>query len=119
VQDRHRDRNHAGLESKRKLNMAIIGNFTKKNNRYTGSLRTISLALAVDFAPIASTEKGPDFRVVSGSIELGAAWKKSRKDGSNYLSVRLDDPTFLEPIFANLIEGSDGQHALIWSRRVA
>jgi uncharacterized protein (DUF736 family) len=98
--------------------MAIIGNFTKKNNRYTGSLRTVSLSLAVEFAPIASSNKGPDFRLMSGPIELGAAWKKSRKDGGSYLSVRLDDP-FSAPVFANLIEGPDGQHALIWSRRAA
>jgi uncharacterized protein (DUF736 family) len=97
--------------------MTTIGNFTLKNNRYTGSLRTVSLSLAVDFAPLPSSDKGPDFRVVSGKIELGAAWKKSRKDGGSYLSVRLDDPTFASPIFANLIEGHDGQHSLIWSRR--
>jgi uncharacterized protein (DUF736 family) len=99
--------------------MATIGNFTKKNDRYTGSLRTVSLSLAVDFAPIASSDNGPDFRVVSGSIELGAAWKKARKDGGSYLSVRLDDPTFASPVFANLVEGKDGQHTLIWTRRVA
>lgn len=99
--------------------MAIIGTFTKKNNRYTGSLRTVSLSLAVDFVPVASSDSGPDFRIVSGSIELGAAWKKSRKSGGSYLSVRLDDPTFANPIFANLVEGKDDQHTLIWSRRSA
>jgi uncharacterized protein (DUF736 family) len=99
--------------------METIVNFTKQNDRYTGSLRTVSLSLAVDFAPIASSDNGPDFRVVSGSIELGAAWKKARKDGGSYLSVRLDDPTFASPVFANLVEGKDGQHTLIWTRRVA
>ncbi|WP_247471076.1 DUF736 family protein [Bradyrhizobium sp. 45] len=33
-------------------------------------------------------------------MEPSAAWKKCRKSGRSYLSVRLDDPTFASPIFA-------------------
>jgi hypothetical protein len=38
--------------------------------------------------------------------------------GREYLSVKLDDPSFPAPIFASLVtvEGGDG-YALIWSRR--
>lgn len=65
------------------------------------------------------SDKAPDFRILAGSVELGAAWKKTAQNGREYLSVRLDDPSFAAPIFANLIEGEDANHQLIWSRRSA
>jgi uncharacterized protein (DUF736 family) len=30
--------------------------------------------------------------------------------------VKLDDPSFTAPIYANLLEGENGEYALIWSR---
>ena len=52
------------------------------------------------------------------NTEFGAAWKKTSGAGREYLSVKLDDPSFPAPIFASLVavEGGDG-YALIWSRR--
>ncbi len=50
--------------------------------------------------------------------EFGAAWKKkSQEQNRDYLSVKLDDPSFAAPIYATLveIEGEEG-HSLIWSR---
>ena len=50
-----------------------------------------------------------------GRAEIGAAWSKQSKRGRDYLSVKLDDPSFTGPIYANLVE--DGEtFALIWSR---
>ena len=49
-------------------------------------------------------------------VELGAAWQKvSEQTGREYLSVKLDDPSFPAPIYASLVENEDG-YALIWSR---
>ncbi|MER9470884.1 DUF736 family protein, partial [Mesorhizobium sp. M0482] len=37
--------------------------------------------------------------------------------GRSYLGLKLDDPSFTAPIYANLVEGEDGQgYSLIWSR---
>ena len=54
-------------------------------------------------------------------MELGAAWAKTAKEsGREYHQVRLDDPSFAAPIFANLIEHEDsGSFALIWNRQPA
>jgi len=52
------------------------------------------------------------------ALTLGAAWQKTAKDtGRDYLLVKLDDPSFLAPIYAILIEveGQEGLQ-LIWSR---
>ena len=52
-----------------------------------------------------------------GRAEVGAAWAKRSKEGREYLSVKLDDPSFDAPIYANLFDAEDGQgYSLIWSR---
>lgn len=97
--------------------MATIGIFTKSDNGFAGAIRTLSLDVKAKFIPTdKESDKAPDYRIVAGSVELGAAWKKTAQNGREYLSVRLDDPSFAAPIFANLIEGEDANHQLIWSR---
>jgi hypothetical protein len=65
----------------------------------------------------APSDKGPDYRILAGATEFGAAWKKTSNEGRDYLSVKLDDPSFPTPIYATLIEveGEEGL-SLIWSR---
>ena len=60
-------------------------------------------------------EKAPDLRVLAGNVEIGAAWKRTSKENTVYHSVKLDDPSFQAPIYANLVE-IEGGHALVWSR---
>ena len=49
--------------------------------------------------------------------ELGAGWSKAAKDtGAEYVSVKLDDPSFQAPVYATLVQGEQGEHKLIWSR---
>lgn len=100
--------------------MATIGIFTRSENGFAGAVETLSLNVKAKFIPAAKeSDNAPDYRILSGSVEFGAAWKKTAQNGREYLSVRLDDPSFALPIFANLIEGEDATHQLIWSRRSA
>ena len=62
------------------------------------------------------SEKAPDRRVVVSGVEIGAVWRRTSKDDRVYHSVKLDDPSFTAPIYADLFEGEDGEYALIWSR---
>jgi uncharacterized protein (DUF736 family) len=49
--------------------------------------------------------------------EIGAAWSKRSSGGRDYLSVKLDDPSFTAPIYANLFDDEGGEtFTLIWSR---
>jgi uncharacterized protein (DUF736 family) len=64
-------------------------------------------------------KNGPDYRIFAGATEFGAAWKKRSDKGNDYLSVKLDDPSFPAPIFASLVETEGEELALIWSRRRA
>ncbi len=58
---------------------------------------------------------GPDYRVFSSQAEVGTGWTRTDQAGRDYVSLRLDDPTFAEPINGNLIE-IDGEYSLMWSR---
>jgi len=97
--------------------MAAIGNFTAQADGYTGSIKT--LALNVRSATLRpnekSDDKAPDYRIFAGQTEFGAAWKKMSRENREYLSVKLDDPSFPSPIYASLVE-IEGGHSLIWSR---
>ena len=62
-------------------------------------------------------EKSPDFRISAGAMDIGAAWKKTSREGRDYISVKLDDPSFPAPVYATLSEtDTAGEYALIWSR---
>lgn len=97
--------------------MATIGTFTQQGDGYTGSIKTLTLNVkAAQLRPNDKTdEKAPDYRIFSGQTEFGAAWKKTSQQNREYLSVKLDDPSFPAPIYASLVE-VEGGHSLIWSR---
>ena len=58
--------------------------------------------------------------IFAGATEFGAAWKKTSREGRDYHSVKLDDPSFPAPIYASLVEtDTEGDFSLIWSRRTA
>jgi uncharacterized protein (DUF736 family) len=100
--------------------MATIGTFTKGETGFIGAVKTLTLNVKAKFIPAEKeSDKAPDFRILAGAVEFGAAWRKVAQNGREYLSVRLDDPSFAAPIFANLIEGEEANHQLIWSRRSA
>jgi uncharacterized protein (DUF736 family) len=84
-------------------------------------VKTLTLNVKARIAPVEKTnDKAPDFRIYAGRTEFGAAWRKTSNEGREYLSVKLDDPSFPSPIYASLVEleGEDGL-SLIWSRRNA
>ena len=101
--------------------MATIGTFTKSGDDFTGTVKTLALNAKAKIARAEKeNHKAPDYRIFAGATEFGAAWKKTSGAGREYLSVKLDDPSFPAPIFASLVavEGKD-DFALIWSRRNA
>ena len=98
--------------------MATIGTFTRSGESFTGAVKTLSINAKTTIKPAdKASDKAPDYRVFAGNVEFGAAWKKTSNEGRDYLSVKLDDPSFPAPIYATLVEGDDDNHSLIWSRR--
>lgn len=100
--------------------MANIGNFKKVGDEFQGEIVTLQMqAKNVRFAPEEDrgNDKAPSHRVFAGRAEIGAAWNETSKAGREYLSVKLDDPSFAAPIYANLFEaeGEEGYN-LVWTR---
>lgn len=100
--------------------MANIGNFKASDTELKGEIVTLSVQTKnVRIVPEAeqSHENAPSHRVFVGRAEIGAAWSKTSREGRDYLAVKLDDPSFIAPIYANLIEDEGGSsRSLIWSR---
>ncbi|USI71512.1 DUF736 domain-containing protein [Sphingomonas morindae] len=101
--------------------MATIGTFKKTaSNEFTGEIVTLSVqAKGVRIVPESSRsgDNAPSHRVLVGRVEIGAAWSKRSNEGRDYLGLKLDDPSFTAPIYANLFDDEDGEtYSLIWSR---
>jgi uncharacterized protein (DUF736 family) len=98
--------------------MATIGTFMKsEDGSYNGSIKTLSLSVKqAQLRPVQKErENAPDYRIFAGGTEFGAAWKKTSRENRDYLSVKLDDPSFPAPIYANLVDAEEG-YSLVWSR---
>jgi uncharacterized protein (DUF736 family) len=121
LSDRHRGRGGRGARKQQgESDMANIGAFKKSGQEFQGEIVTLSLQTkGVRIVPEAdrTNENAPSHRVYVGRAEIGAAWSKRSTEGRDYLSVKLDDPSFNAPIYANLFDDEDSEtYTLIWSR---
>ena len=101
--------------------MATSGSFKKVGNDYQGEIVTLSLQAKgvriVAEQSRSSNENAPSHRVFVGRAEIGAAWSKRSEEGRDYFSLKLDDPSFTGPIYANLFDEEGGEgYTLLWSR---
>ncbi len=103
--------------------MALIGIFTPaKDGGWVGSVQTLTINAKLRFVPNDDRvdEKAPAFRVFLGQSRIGDAWeaRSGGDESKDYLRVRLDDPSLLEPLSAALFTAENGQSAqLVWKRR--
>lgn len=103
--------------------MASIGHVTaNKNGGFKGQLRTLSLTADIEIIPNQQKahDNQPDYRVLSGGIEVGAGWNRhSETTGRSYVSLSLAAPEFgPRRLYANLgrAAGSDDDSfVLIWN----
>src|SRR5450631_4432953 len=101
--------------------MANIGTFKKSGSELQGEIVTLgvqarNVRIIVPEANRAN-DNAPSHRVFVGRAEIGAGWSKRSNEGRDYLSVKLDDPSFAAPIYANLFDDAEGEtFTLIWSR---
>lgn len=103
--------------------MPSIGRLNlQKDGSYIGYLATLSIRKNIELRPNkkAKTHQ-PDFLIIAGDVEVGAAWnKKGQASGNGYVSVSLAAPEFGDrTIYANLgrAAGSDDENefAIIWN----
>jgi uncharacterized protein (DUF736 family) len=100
--------------------MPVIGTFSAVKDGYVGTIRTLTISTKVQI--VANDRKqgeaAPDFRIMVGATEIGAAWRKTKQGSEEtYLRVTLDDPTLPRPIWGALLEVTDdGVARLLWRR---
>jgi uncharacterized protein (DUF736 family) len=73
--------------------MATIGSVTKREDgRYEGELRTLSVRANLSIVPV--IDKGspnqPDYRVLSGGIEVGAGWHRTGQTSGKRVRFAFD-----------------------------
>lgn len=102
--------------------MSIIGTFVATTDGYVGTIRTLTIHAKLRIVAVdkKTREEGPDFRILFGIQEVGAAWraKAHKAERREYLSVVLDDPMFAEPMRGALFQVGE-KLSLKWRRRTS
>jgi len=103
--------------------MSAIGHVTRHADGFKGQIRTLSIRTDVDIVPNRSktSSSQPDYRVLSGPVELGAGWVRTgEQSGKDYVSLAIATPEFgPRRIYVNLGRAAgqddDDVFALIWN----
>lgn len=98
--------------------MSQIGQFRREQSGFAGHLRTVTIDIELVLVPAEPSdgESAPDYRIHltdEDGPETGAGWKRIGEHAGEYISLLLDDPTFPQPIRANLFRDDD--HGNAWS----
>lgn len=102
--------------------MAVIGTFIPaKDGGWIGHIRTLTINAKIRFVPNDNRENdnSPAFRVFVGHSRVGEAWAtySNGNPPKDYLRVRIDDPSFAQPLSAALFPDGEGRQArLVWKR---
>lgn len=101
--------------------MTQIGTFTRKDDGFFGRIRTLTLDIEVAILPAeeSDAENAPNHRVFAEGLEFGAAWDRTGERAGSYLSVSIDDPSFVEPVRARMFESDTKKDVwnLHWTRK--
>lgn len=97
--------------------MTTLGHFRRDGDDFAGRLKTLSLDAAMRLVPAEKfSSKSPDYLALVGDTECGAAWRATDVSGA-LLNLKLDDPTWPEPLNARLMAAEGGALPLVWIRR--
>ena len=97
--------------------MPTIGSFSQDDLfGQEGTIETATLKTKIKFVPLKDrSEKQPDYRILAGKREIGAAWSRTSKKGGDYLFLQLYDPSLPDPVVCNLYRNASGP-AVLWAR---
>jgi len=100
--------------------MSVIGTFVATTDGYVGTIRTLTLHTKLRIVAVdnKTRDDAPDFRILFGLQEVGAAWKAKTHEVEprEYLSAMIDDPLFPEPLRGALFEDG-GKLNFVWRRK--
>lgn len=108
--------------------MAKIGSLhadgLKQTDELEGEIRTLKFQHKFVLVPVKQKlgDKAPDYEIFtegaeSARVQIGLAWKSiSKKTGKEYISIRLDDPSFAREFQCAAFISSDGCWDISWKR---
>ncbi|MBI1685185.1 DUF736 domain-containing protein [Caulobacter hibisci] len=97
--------------------MTTIGTFRRDGDDFVGRVSTLMIDATVRLTATPKVSpSAPVFRAFTGEAECGAAWRPTDAASGAVLNVKLDDPTWAEPIHARLMAGEE-TYPLVWIRR--
>jgi uncharacterized protein (DUF736 family) len=100
--------------------MSVIGAFAATTDGYVGTIRTLTIHAKLRIVAIdnKSREDSPDFRILFGLQEVGAARKAKTHEAEprEYFSATIDDPMFTAPLRGALFEDGDKLN-FVWRRK--
>ena len=101
--------------------MANIGSFKKSSSEFQGEIVTLSVQTKnVRIVPETNraNDSAPSHRIYVGRAgDPANLIQAAQPTAATTSSVKLDDPSFIAPIYANLFNDEDGDgFTLIWSR---
>lgn len=103
--------------------MPAIGTVRRTETGFEGQIKTLSIQAAISIVrnKNKSADGQPDYKVFTGSVEIGAGWiRTARSSGAPYVSLSLAAPEFgPRKLYANLgrAAGQDDPDvfAVIWN----
>ena len=100
--------------------MPVIGTFAPTTDGYVGTIRTLTMRAKLRLVAVDKKARDdlPDFKIMLGIHEVGAAWKAKSHEASprEYLSAVIDDPMFAGPLRGALFE-ENGNLNFVWRRK--
>lgn len=97
--------------------MTTIGHLRRDGADFVGRLETLTLTTDLRLVPADKfSPRAPDFDINAGAVDAGVAWRVSDTSGA-VLSLKLDDPSWPEPINVRAMASEDGELPLVWIRR--
>ena len=100
--------------------MPVIGTFAPTTDGFVGTIRTFTMRAKLRLVAVAKKKRDdqPDFKIMLGLYEVGAAWKALSHEANQreYLSAVIDDPMFAEPLRGALFD-EGGNLNFVWRRK--
>ena len=99
--------------------------FEPTANGYAGRVRLFGIDEAITLVETepSDADNAPNWRIHRGDggegPEIGAGWNETGERAGDYVSLRIDDPAFAQPIRAALFQntGDKSTWSLRWSRQ--
>lgn len=102
--------------------MAHIGKFKSISNGFEGELFMLQLTTknvrVTKIDPPLANKRAPTHRIHVGRVEIGSAWPQQTEDERDYLSLTIDFPGLVAPIYAILMQDREGEgFGAYWNRK--